>query len=62
VVTVNTDNCLVFSQDRLIGTLGVEGLVIVDAGDAILVARKEDADRLKELHSVIKAAGHLEFL
>jgi mannose-1-phosphate guanylyltransferase len=62
VVAVNTDNCLIFSQDRLIGTLGVEGLIIVDAGDAILVARKEDAERLKELHSVIKAAGQLEFL
>jgi mannose-1-phosphate guanylyltransferase len=62
VITVNTDNCLIFSQDRLIGTLGVDGLVIVDAGDAILVARKEDAERLKDLHNVIKSAGHLEFL
>lgn len=62
VITVNTENCLIFGQDRLIGTLGVEGLVIVDAGDAILVARKEDAERLKELHGVIKSAGHLEFL
>lgn len=62
VVAVNTDNCLIFSQDRLIGTLGVQDLIIVDAGDAILVARKEDAERLKELHSVIKSAGRLEFL
>lgn len=62
VVTVNTDNCLIFGQDRLIGTLGVEGLIIVDAGDAILVARKEDAERLKDLHNVIKTAGRLEYL
>lgn len=62
VITVDTSDCLIYGQDRLIGTLGISGLVIVDAGDAILVARKEDADRLKDLHNAIKAAGHMEYI
>lgn len=62
VIAVNTENCLIFGQDRLIGTLGVSDLIIVDAGDAILVARKEDAERLKELHNEIRSAGLPEYL
>ncbi|HEY3414716.1 MAG TPA: sugar phosphate nucleotidyltransferase [Armatimonadota bacterium] len=62
VIAVDTENCLIFGQDRLIGTLGVSDLVIVDAGDAILVARKEDAERLKDLHQTIRDAGHPEYL
>jgi hypothetical protein len=62
VIAVNTTNCLIFGQDRLIGTLGVSDLVIVDAGDALLVARREDAESLKDLHNEIRAAGRSEFL
>lgn len=62
VITVNTENCLIFGKDRLIGTLGVSDLVIVDSGDAILVARREDAERLKELHKDIRAGGFERFL
>jgi mannose-1-phosphate guanylyltransferase len=62
VIAVDTTNCLIFGQDRLIGTLGVSDLVIVDAGDAVLVARREDAERLKELHKQIRAAGLERFL
>ncbi|HEY3265820.1 MAG TPA: sugar phosphate nucleotidyltransferase [Armatimonadota bacterium] len=62
VVTVDTEDCIIFGNKHLIGTLGVSGLVIVDAGDAILVARKEDAERLKDLHAVIRQTGQMEFL
>ncbi|HOC31633.1 MAG: mannose-1-phosphate guanyltransferase [Armatimonadetes bacterium] len=62
VIAVETNNTLIFGSERLIGTLGVSDLVIVDAGDAILVAHRDYAERLKELHSAIKEAGRMEFL
>ncbi|HEX8097948.1 MAG TPA: hypothetical protein VF507_07925, partial [Pyrinomonadaceae bacterium] len=57
VVAVDTKDSLIFGGDRLIATLGVSDLVIVDTGDALLVARREDAERLKELHARVKAEG-----
>jgi mannose-1-phosphate guanylyltransferase len=39
---------LIRARDRLIAAVGVEDLVIVDAGDAILVCRREDAQQVKE--------------
>ncbi len=60
---INTKNCVVVSDpDHLIGTLGVEDLVIVQCGNATLVTtRKGEAD-VKELINQIKAAGLGRFL
>lgn len=62
VVAVETKGSLIFGRDKLIATLGINDLVIVDAGDAILIARKQDAERLKELHQKIKAEGLTNYL
>ena len=60
---VRTKNCVVVSDgDHLVGTLGVEDLVIVQNGNATLVTtRKGEAD-VKELIEKIKAAGLGRFL
>ena len=54
VVSVDTDECLIFAQHRLVATLGVSDLIIVETEDAILIAHKDDSQRLKELHSLVR--------
>ena len=60
---VATRDCVIVSDgDHLIGTLGVEGLVIVQNGNATLITtRKGEAD-VKLLVDAIKAAGLGRFL
>jgi len=55
VLALDTRDCLVRSEDRLVATLGVEGLVVVDTTDALLVcseARSQEvraiAERLRD--------------
>lgn len=62
VVSIDTKNCLIYAQKRLITTLGVSDLVIVETEDAILVAHKDDTDRLKELHTKVKSFGGIKYL
>lgn len=62
VVTRDTENCLIYGQDRLIATMGVKDLVVVDAGDAILIAHRDCCDRLKDLHNAIRDAGRTDVL
>ena len=63
VVSMDTSNCLIFGrEERLIATLGISDLVIIDAGDVILVARKQDAECLKDLHAEVKVSGFIEYL
>ncbi len=45
----DTKGTLVHSDSRLVATLGVQDLVIVDTSDALLVAGMEHTDRLKSL-------------
>jgi mannose-1-phosphate guanylyltransferase len=62
VVTLDTRGCLVHAGGRPVFTLGVSDLVIVDAGDCLLVARRDQAERLKELHALAKESGHAGLL
>lgn len=55
VVAVGARDCLIRSDGPLVAALGVEDLVIVATGDAVLVARKEDSQRVRELVERLKA-------
>ena len=49
VVLKNTRNSHIYSENRLIATLGVEDLVVVETADAVLVAGREHAQHVKDL-------------
>jgi mannose-1-phosphate guanylyltransferase len=50
-IAIDTRNTLVVGEKRLIATIGVEGLVIVDTDDALLVCSK---DREQEVRAIVK--------
>lgn len=56
-VVDGTGNILMSDDETLIATIGVSDLIIVKAGDAILVARKDQAQRVKELVEALDARG-----
>ncbi|MFT5090563.1 MAG: mannose-1-phosphate guanylyltransferase [Planctomycetota bacterium] len=50
IVSIDARNTTVYGhKDKLIALIGVEDLVIVDTEDALLVCRKGDAQRVKEI-------------
>lgn len=58
---VNTTDTVVYSATgaggRTIATAGVEGLIIVDTGDAVLVCSKEQAQLVKEIAEHMRRQG-----
>ena len=63
VISVDTRGSLVrASERRMIATLGVEDLVIIDTADATLVARKDRVQDVKTLVDRLKADGRTEHL
>lgn len=54
----STRNCTIQSDDRLVGTVGVENLIIIDTPDAVLVANKFCAQDVKHIYAALKAKGH----
>lgn len=49
VLTLDTSNCVIHSQDQLVATMGVSNLIIVQANNKVMVASKKCAPELKKL-------------
>jgi mannose-1-phosphate guanylyltransferase len=57
-VAIDTRDTFIHSEDRIVATIGVDNLVIVDTRDAVLVAHKDHLQRVKDVVGELKARGH----
>ena len=60
--TINTRNTLVMGNERLIATIGVENLVIVDTEDALLVCSRDDVQDVRLIVKNLKRAGQISWI
>ncbi len=56
-VVIDAKDNTVVAPGRVIGLIGVEGLVVVDAGDAILVCRRDRVQDIKQIVAELKRRG-----
>jgi mannose-1-phosphate guanylyltransferase len=56
-VMIDASGNTVVSRDRLVGLIGVENIVVVDAGDAILVCRRDRAQDVRKIVAELKRRG-----
>ena len=57
VLAKNTTNCYLRSEKRLITTIGIRDLIIIETSDAILVAEKSKAQEVKNVVNLLKQQG-----
>jgi mannose-1-phosphate guanylyltransferase len=62
VLTQNTTNSYIYSQNKLVATVGVEDLIVVETKDAVLVAHKDKVQDVKGIVEQLKAANRDEYL
>jgi hypothetical protein len=62
LVLDGSGNVVVSDDDTLIATIGVSDLVVVKCGDAILVVKKDQAQRVREVVEVLSARGLSRYL
>ena len=60
VIAQNTTNSYIHSQNKLIATIGVDNLVIIDTPDAVLVANKDKVQEVKKIVELLKAKDRSE--
>ncbi|RJX30677.1 MAG: mannose-1-phosphate guanylyltransferase/mannose-6-phosphate isomerase [Oxalobacter sp.] len=58
VVLHDVNNCYIRSEDRIVGAVGVENLIIIDTPDALLVADRDRAQDVKFMYTNLKDKGH----
>ena len=49
VMTIDTSNCYVHAEQRLVSLLGVDDLIVIDTDDALLVAHKSHSQDVKNI-------------
>ena len=58
-IGLDTHNSLVYvnQENRLVVTIGVEGLVVVDTDDVLLVCPKDQAQKVRQVVDKLKQVG-----
>ncbi|HNW44015.1 MAG TPA: mannose-1-phosphate guanylyltransferase/mannose-6-phosphate isomerase [Elusimicrobiales bacterium] len=54
VLALDTKRTIVMGEGRLISTIGLKDLIIIDTVDALLIARRGEAQRVKEVVDLLK--------
>ncbi len=60
VLTEQTQNSYIYSQDKLVATVGVENLIVVETKDAVLVADKDKVQDVKSIVNQLKQQNRTE--
>ncbi len=61
-VNINSNNCLIAGGKRLIVTIGVEDLVVIDTPDALLICSKEHSQDVKKAVEKLKEEKKDQYL
>ncbi len=61
-VNIGCRDTTFYAEERLIAGIGLEGFVVVDTPDATLVCRKEEAQKVKDVVSLLKEKGAEEYI
>ncbi len=62
VLAFNTQNSLIHAEHKLVTTVGVENLVVVETKDAVLVVHKDKVQDVKKVVEAIKNSGRHEHM
>lgn len=62
VIAVNTKDCVIEGAEKLIATVGLRDMVVVDTPDATLITTKENAGEIKKVLARLRELNKNEYL
>jgi mannose-1-phosphate guanylyltransferase/mannose-6-phosphate isomerase len=62
VISIDSNNNLVHSGQKLIATIGIDNLVIIETKDALLVANKDQVQKVKDVVAQLKVRQRSEHI
>ncbi len=61
-LSLDTSGTLIYSPDRLVATIGLEDMIVVDTGDALLICPRSRAQEVKQIVEMLRARGLERYL
>lgn len=62
IITIDTKNCIIEGSKKLLATVGLDNLIIVDTNDATLICDKSSAGDIKKILENLKICNRDEYL
>ncbi len=62
VLTIDSSENIICSEKQVVAMIGVEDLVVIDTGDSLLIGRRGQMQRVKEIVEMLRAAGRTDLL
>ncbi|ASN86364.1 mannose-1-phosphate guanylyltransferase/mannose-6-phosphate isomerase [Pectobacterium versatile] len=62
VLTEKTSGSYIYSQNKLVATVGIDNLIVVETKDAVLVANKDSVQDVKSIVEKLKRSERCEYL
>ena len=62
VITVNSKNSIIEGSDKLIATVGVNNMIVVDTEDALLICEKDHAGEIKKVLENLRICNRNEYI
>ena len=59
---IDSKNIIAYSHKKLLATIGIHDLIIVETDDALLVCHKDRAQEIKNLVNLLEQQGMEEYL
>lgn len=61
-ITIDSSNCIVSGNGGVVVTVGVDDLIVVSSGDAVLVCHKDRAQELRQVVDELEKQGRTDYL
>lgn len=62
VITVDSKRCTIEGKEKLIATVGLRDMIIVDTDDAILICSKSNTSDIKRVIENLKVCNRSEYI
>lgn len=61
-IRIDTQNCILYGDDKLLATIGVKDLIVIQTKDAVLICDKERAQDVKQIVDTLAERGMEQYL
>lgn len=61
-ISIDTKDCIVYSPKKLVATIGVSNLIVVETEDALLICHKSRAQDVKKVVEILEKEGKGKYL
>ena len=62
VISIQSQDSIVYSQDKLTAVIGVKNIAVINTDDATLIMPIEEAEKVKEIVNQLNDSGLIDYL